>query len=301
MKVTFTPVAPYRLDYTASALRRRTKNCIDIWDGKYYARLLKVNNKPVKVVVEQPNYNKPKLIGLIEGADDSVTLKHTKSIVSMMLGLKVDLTGFYEMARHDVNLNPLVLRFMGVKPPRFPTIFEALINAISCQQISLDAGLEIQNRLVQHININTNHNNHILYAFPDPKDVCSCSISELKNIGYSTKKSVTILNLTTLLKEKQIDFNDFENKTNNEIIEFLCQFKGIGRWTAEYVLLRGLGRIEIFPRDDIGAQNNLQKLLNLNFKPDDKSTSDITSLWTPYAGMVYFHLLLQKISEKGVL
>lgn len=296
------PIAPFRLDYTVVALRRRNINCVDCWNGQYYSRVFNIDNKLIKVIVEQTNsLSNPALrISLTEPAHPVIQEK-IKHLIELMLGLNSDLTDFYKMAKNDARLSPLVVQFIGVKPPRFPSLFEALINAISCQQISLDAGLHIQNRLVQHIGMKMNHNNQVLYAFPSAEDVCHCSVAELKILGYSTHKSETIIQVASTLKEEQLFFNRLEKKPNQEVIQFLCQFKGIGRWTAEYVLLRGLGRVDIFPRDDIGAQNNLQKLFHLEEKLDYKKTSGITALWHPYAGLVYFHLLLQKLYEKGVL
>lgn len=81
----------------------------------------------------------------------------------------------------------------------------------------------------------------------------------------------------------------------------LCQFKGIGRWSAEYILLRGFGKIETSPGDDIGAQKNLQQLLHLGMKLDYQKISEITEKWYPYAGFIYFHLLLLKLKNKGFL
>ncbi|ARB92124.1 DNA-3-methyladenine glycosylase family protein [Legionella longbeachae] len=304
MNVSFTlyPIAPYRLDYTVFALRRRSKNCVDCWNGQYYTRVLNLDNKPIKVVVEQTNsLNNPELLVSLNEPVHPLVQEKIKHLIEMMLGLNRDLTGFYKMAKDDVRLDPLVFQFMGVKPPCFPSFFEALINAISCQQISLDAGLHIQNRLVQHIGMKMNHENQVYYAFPTAEDVGHCSVAELKKIGYSTHKSETIVSLASMLKEEHSFLNRLEDKPTEEVIQLLCQFKGIGRWTAEYVLLRGLGRIEVFPGDDIGAQNNLQKLLHLEDKLDYKKTSKITALWHPYAGLVYFHLLLKKLDEKGAL
>lgn len=96
-------------------------------------------------------------------------------------------------------------------------------------------------------------------------------------------------------------FDNLEDRTNNEIVTFLCQFKGIGRWSAEYVLLRGLGKIEMFPGDDVGAAKNLQLLLGIKTKLDYEQISKITKKWYPYAGFIYFHLLLQKLNNKGLL
>jgi DNA-3-methyladenine glycosylase II len=313
---TLHPIAPFRLDYTVLALRRRRKNIVDNWDGRYYTRLFNVENKPVKVMIEQingldnlNNLNHPELLVSLSSLDENEAIEpihyelkdKITGLIERMLGLKHDLTGFYKMAKNDAELYPLVSRFMGIKPTRFPSLFEALMNAIACQQISLDAGLQIQNRLVQHMGMSMDDKNQIFYAFPIAEDVRHCSVAELKKLGYSTHKSETIIRLTSAFVEERPLFDYLEERPNDEVVQFLSQFKGIGHWTAEYALLRGLGRLEIFPRDDIGAQNNLQKLLLLEDKLDYKKTSEITARWYTYAGLIYFHLLLQKLDEKGAL
>lgn len=299
---TLHPIAPFRLDYTVFALRRRDKNIIDCWDGQYYTRVFVIENKPVKVRVEQNNsINNPEILISINAPITKATQEKIKHTIDRMLGLEKNLHDFYSIAKKNTCFSPLVTQFSGIKPPRFSSIFEALINAISCQQISLDAGLQIQNRLAQHVGMSIHNQNEVFYAFPTPQDVSYCSTIELKKIGYSARKSETIIHLASAIKEDPAAFDHLENKSNDEIINFLCQFKGVGRWTAEYVLLSGLGRMEIFPGDDVGAQNNIQKLLHLANKPDYKKTSEITAAWYPYAGLVYFHLLLHKLDEKGAL
>ncbi len=62
----------------------------------------------------------------------------------------VDLSGFYRFARSGEPLAPLAQRFRGFKPPRFLTLFEALVNGITCQQLSLTVGIIVLNRLVEH-------------------------------------------------------------------------------------------------------------------------------------------------------
>ncbi|MCE0722914.1 MULTISPECIES: DNA-3-methyladenine glycosylase family protein [Legionella] len=302
MKTTFSlhPVAPFQLEYTVLALRRRSKNNVDLWDGHRYTRLLVIENVLVKVVVEQKEINKPELLLSIDSQNE-VSQNQIASQIEKMLGIKWDLNDFYHLTQHDAQLNPLVVQFKGVKPPRFPSLFEALVNAVSCQQISLDAGLHIQNRLAEFLSMRIKEKERILYAFPRPEEVAHCTVSDLKKIGYSTHKSETLRQLAVAIMEEESSFGSLENKANGEVIDFLCRFKGIGRWTAEYVLLRGLGRIETFPGDDIGAQNNLYQLLHLDKKPDYKKTAEITAKWHPYAGLVYFHLLLQRLYDKRIL
>src|SRR4029079_3473473 len=73
--------------------------------------------------------------------------QEAKALVQRMLGLSVDLHPFYVLANENKVLKSLVAQFSGVKPPRFPSVFEALVNAIACQQVTLDLGILLLNRL----------------------------------------------------------------------------------------------------------------------------------------------------------
>jgi DNA-3-methyladenine glycosylase II len=97
------------------------------------------------------------------------------------------------------------------------------------------------------------------------------------------------------------DFSCLERMKNEEVANYLSTVRGIGRWSTEYVLLRGLGRLDTFPGDDIGAQNNLKRLFNLDNKPDYEQIKRLTSRWQPYQGLVYFHLLLDRLQAKGII
>lgn len=287
------PIPPFRLDYTSWALRRITKNIVDQWDGKHYTRIFIIDNQLIHVILEQINSQ----ISVL------TNIKLTKPIQQQLctllettLGMNYDLKNFYAKALQFPKLNPLVMQFMGLKPPRFPSIFESLVNAISCQQISLEAGLQIQNRLVQYIGLRINDK----YAFPRAIDIANCTASHFRKLGYSTHKSETLIRIASAIAENEYIFDHVKNQSNQEIIQFLCDFKGIGRWSAEYALLRGFGKLDVFPGDDIGAQKNLQQVLHLKNKLDYKAISKLTQKWHPYAGMMYFHLLLYKLKAKGM-
>lgn len=293
------PVLPFRLDFTIWALRRRRINLVDLWDNNCYERLFIIDDQPVKISVEQKN--KESILIFTHTKINNNIKNKLILLLEKMLNLNLNLNNFYKIASEDSHLAPLAIQFMGLKPPRFPSIFEALCNAISCQQLSLDAGLQIQNRLIQLAGKNINFNEKIYYAFPEPKDVANCSIAELKKTGYSAHKCDTLLEISSAISANELLFDGLDNKSYDEVVKILSKFKGIGRWSAEYVLLRGLSRIEIFPGDDVGARNNLQQLLNYNKKLDYKEISKITKKWYPTAGFIYFHLLLQKLNKKGLL
>ena len=76
---------------------------------------------------------------------------------------------------------------------------------------------------------------------------------------------------------------------------------GVGRWTAEYVLLRGLAALDVFPGDDVGARNRLAKWQHRKEPLDYAGVARVTRRWQPYAGVVYFHMLSEGLSEAGSL
>ena len=81
----------------------------------------------------------------------------------------------------------------------------------------------------------------------------------------------------------------------------LQRLGGVGRWSAEYALLRGLGRLEVFPGDDVGARNNLARRLGLASPLDYDDVRQAVAPWAPYAGLAYFHLLAERIDAAGWL
>ena len=293
---TLSVIPPFRLDFTVWALRRRQKNLMDRWDGNQFQRVLVMNDIAVQVIVEQKK--DAKLSVTVKSEEEVLHIQDVvKEILIKILGTDKNLQGFYQLAKKDRHLKSLMERFTGVKPPRFPTIFEALINAIACQQITLDLGILLLNRLSE------NYGKEFAdqYAFPKPEDLAGVSEKELKSLGFSYQKARAIIELSKALVYKELSFEDVEILQNDEVVSLLMAIRGIGRWSAEYVLLRGLGRIDTFPGDDVGAQKNLMLLLNLSNRPTYDEIRKLTSPWKPYAGFVYFHLLLDKLQKKNLL
>lgn len=118
------PAPAFRLDLTAWALRRRKDNQTDLFDGGEYSRILSFADTPVEIFLSQKGVpNAPHIAVHVQGA------RLTKSVQSKIIltlekvfGLRIDLSRFYAIAKHNPRLGLLVNRFLGLKPPRFPTI-----------------------------------------------------------------------------------------------------------------------------------------------------------------------------------
>ncbi|MGE4056747.1 MAG: DNA-3-methyladenine glycosylase [Vicinamibacterales bacterium] len=225
-----------------------------------------------------------------------------RSTVDCLLGVSVDLARWYRMAERDPHLRALAHRFRGVKPPRFPTLFEALVNAVACQQLSLVVGLELLNRLAVKCNVKrTAGDGSGHYAFPAPRDLARLSPATYRAIGFSRQKARALRTLALGVERRDIDLDRLTSVDDIEASATLRQLRGVGRWTAEYVLLRGLGRLHVFPGDDVGAQKSLARWLGRSSPLDYAGVQRATQAWRPYAGLVYFHLLLDGLSRSGDL
>lgn len=296
-------VPPFLLDLTVWALRRRPENKMDRWDGKTFCRGLVLNGKPVKIaVIEIGSTVAPRLqvtvTGVPFGHDVMAGVTET---LNRVLGLQADLNRFYRYAAKDAKLSVLVRRFRGVKPPQFPSLLEALVNGIACQQFSLASGIQMLNRLSEKFGLPIIGTGAAAHTFPRPEDLAALKPEPLRNLGFSRQKARAIIELSRATVAGNLDRDRFLFLDDRSAIEQLCRLNGVGRWTAEYVLLRGLGRLHIFPGDDVGARNTLEKWLGLRKPLDYEGVRRLLAKWKPYAGLIYFHMLLYRLNETGYL
>lgn len=303
--VTFTlkPLPPFRLDLTVWVLRRRPDNLLDRWDGDTYRRALALKGGiAIATVCQTGTTASPELlITLLAPRLDTDMTEEAAALLERMLGLRIDLRGFYDLAARDMKLSVLAKRFRGMKPPRFPTLFEGFANAIACQQLTLTFGIQLINRLIHTFGPSHSPAADALHAFARPEDVAGLDSAAFRTLGFSRRKGETLIELAHGMLSGHLDMEALEALDDEAALRALCSLRGIGRWSAEYILLRTLGRINVFPGDDVGAQKNLQYWLQLKEQPDYQGVRKILVRWQPYEGLIYFHLLLDRLAVAGHL
>jgi DNA-3-methyladenine glycosylase II len=297
------PVAPYRLDLTVWALRRRARNAIDRWDGTTYRRVVAIEGRSTEIAVRQLGSPvRPRLV-----VTTAPTLgrpssrQRVRSIVDCLLGPRIDLAGWYRLADRDRRLRTLAEQFRGLKPPRFPSLFEALVNAVACQQLSLEVGLVLLNRLATVCGVRRGRGADVRHGFPSPRDVADGTPAKYRAIGFSRQKVRALLTLARAVERGAVDREMLQRMDDAAVYEQLLALRGVGRWSAEYVMLRGLGRLHVFPGDDVGAQKRLARWLGRSAPLDYAGVRKAVAPWQPYAGLVYFHLLLDGLAKAEVL
>jgi DNA-3-methyladenine glycosylase II len=297
------PIPPFRLDFTVWALRRRPRNAIDRWDGTTYRRVILLGDTPTEIAVRQVGHiAAPTLIVTATPPPRSSSeRRRVRSLVDRLLGVRIDLTDWYRTASGDARLRSLAGAFLGMKPPRFATVFEAVVTAFACQQLSLEVGLELLNRLAALCGTHAGTRSEPRFAFPTAQEMVQLSPEKYQAIGFSRQKTNALLGLARAVTREGLNLETLADEDDAVIRRRLLELRGVGRWSAEYVLLRGLGRLDVFPGDDMGAQKGLARWLGRSQRFDYAGVSRAVKRWAPFAGLVYFHLLLDGLSRAGAL
>ncbi len=283
-------VAPYRLDLTVSALRRLPSNLVDVYtaDGRY---LRASNDDGVCTITSVTQPHEAALSVRVEGGADA---ERALARIRRMLGTDRDLTVFYKQAKHISWLAPLAHRMRGLKPPRYPSLWEACVNAIVFQQISLHAASSIMHRLIETLGDRTVYDGIPLAVFPDIEQFLRAPDTTLRAAGLSAGKLSTLQRAARAIVADELNEEHLQAQSTEDVASMLRTIKGIGPWTAAVILLRGLGRLDAFPANDSGVAANL--LFVSGTKLDASAVADTLGA---QRGMLYFNLLLARLESRG--
>jgi DNA-3-methyladenine glycosylase II len=279
---------PYRLDRTVAALRRVSTNAVDVVapDGRYLRALSSASGINV---IEVRQSSTTELDVHITGRNAS---RHLQTVIRM-LGTDVDLGSWYRRAKAFPWLDELAHRFRGVKPPRYPRLWEALCHGIVFQQLSIFAGASIMRRLIEHLSASADYDGLVLYPFPDPEAILSASALELRSLGLSPMKASYLKNAAEAVTACLLSEEQIECSSTADAARELSTLRGIGPWSSAVILLRGFGRLDAFPLGDSGVARGIKALSDgrrINMEEVLSELGDVR-------GMLYFHLLLARTLE----
>ncbi|HET6880388.1 MAG TPA: AlkA N-terminal domain-containing protein [Pirellulales bacterium] len=215
------PVPPFRLDFTVWALRRRRENAVDGWDGETYRRVLPLERGAAAVAVRQTRpVDRPRLEVRVTGAGANASTKSAvTAALERLLGLRIDLAEFYRFASSNPRLDRLATRFRGMKPPRFPSVFEALVNAIACQQVTLTLGIQLLNKVAARYACSSDDGS--MHAFPRPEDLAARRPGDFRRLGFSRQKGQAIVELARSITSGQTDLEGLADEDDDTAVEQL--------------------------------------------------------------------------------
>jgi len=157
--------------------------------------------------------------------------------------------------------------------------FRALVFSILGQQISGKAAASIRAKLVE-------------YLKPEqisPQSIAALTPEQLRTVGCSPQKAGYLLDLAQRVARGELRLNRMARLADEDVIESLIQVKGIGVWTAQIFLIFSLGRLDVFPHDDLGIRIALRNLYGLDDLPNKEISHRIAEPWRPYASVASWY------------
>lgn len=218
-----------------------------------------------------------------------------QAIVERILGADADVSAFVRAAAAIPWLAPLARGALGVKPPRYPTLWEAAVNAIVYQQVSIHAAGAILRRVIERYGTPVTTAGVQLYPFPTAQTIVDADADELRGLGLSINKVVAVRHVGRSILDGELDEAGLGLLPTPELTAALVAQRGIGPWTAAVIALRGFGRLDAFPMNDSGVAKGLRDLTG-------QPSVDVPALLAQLGeqrGMLYYHLLLGRLAARG--
>ena len=203
--------------------------------------------------------------------------------VPAFLGAAFDLEGFRALAADDSALVPIVARLEGFRPPVVSDPWEALVGAITSQQVSLQAALAIRTRFVERFGRRV----ELAWEFPPRERVASAELEELLALGFSRGKSL----YTVGLARSDLDLGSLAALPDDEVKATLTALPGIGEWTADWFLARCLARPDAWPAGDLGLRKAVGRFLLGGRDPSIEETRAAGVRFSPHRNLAAHYLL----------
>ncbi len=302
MRLTIEAVPPFDFDLSAKIFTNGDQQIGRYENGKYW-RLIRVMNKLILVILTSSgSVDQPKLWAELKSNRKILESdkKKIEEIVFSLFNLKLDLKRFYEDVKNDKIMADLTQKLRGLKSPTTPTVFEALIDSITEQQISLNVAHSLERNIIKAFGDTLRTNGETYYAYPTPEKLASASLEKLRQCGLSYRKAEYILNVSKLIVDKKLDLEKFKDYNDiRDIIDELCEIRGVGVWTAELTMIRGMQKLEAIPADDLGLRRLISHHYFNGKRISGEEARRIAENWGKWKGLASYYLIMAGITGLG--
>lgn len=205
--------------------------------------------------------------------------------------LNTDLIPFYDLAAQDPILQKVVKNFHGLRILGMPDLFEAMGWAIMGQQINLTFAYTLKKRLVENYGNSIVYQGEEYWTFPSFERVAALSVSDLTPLQFSSRKAEYLIGVAGEMVKGNLAKDQFMDRTDTVNIEKeLVAIRGIGPWSANYVMMKCLAIPSAFPLADVGLHNALKKALELDKKPSLAEIERLAENWRGWEAYATFYL-----------
>jgi len=292
MNLCLVPTSPYDFDLTMRIHNVHPGEVVDNYVNCVYRRVLNAEEEHVLVSVKSiGTVDEPELRVSVHTSIPSKLEEEVRRKLEHMLSTDADLQGFYSAISKDRVLTQIANELYGLRATRTESLFEALVIAITEQQISLKAAVAIRGRIARRYGHSVVLGGREYYSFPSESTMSTARLQRLRDLGLSGKKAGYIMGLSRQAARGRLDLEGMIGLSTEEIVGELTKIRGVGKWTAEYAVARGLGRFDALPANDAALKRVVSALYYEGREVTEEEVRHLLDEYGHYKGYVAFYLL----------
>ncbi|MFJ7974266.1 DNA-3-methyladenine glycosylase family protein [Peribacillus sp. JNUCC 23] len=205
--------------------------------------------------------------------------------------LDQDLSLFYEVANQDKILQQIHKRYYGLRMMCIPDLFEALTWAIMGQQINLTFAYKLKQRFVEHFGECLTFEGNPFWLYPTYERIATLGIEELRTLQFTVRKAEYVIGVAKAMRNGELTKEMLlQEPAYQQAQKSLLAIRGVGAWTADYVLMKCLHHPSAFPIADVGLHNALKLQLGLERKPTIAEIKEVATNWEGWQAYATFYL-----------
>ncbi|MEM6766943.1 MAG: DNA-3-methyladenine glycosylase [Bacteroidota bacterium] len=285
MKTTLSPLLPFHFQECLRFLNRNIDEPVWKVDGGRLLKLFSLGEKSVVAEIVAEGYQ---LHILFADSLEEKQLHYVRQYVAEWLDIERDLEPFYRQLALCPLLGPILHKYPGMRLIRMPDLFEAISWAILGQQINLTFAYRLKQRITHEWGASQVYQGETLYAFPEPTVIAALSPESMRPMQVSQRKAEYLIGVAQEISSGKLSKDQL--LSSQDPVSELVAIRGVGKWTAEYVLMKCLGYTHGFPIQDVGLHNAIKKRLGLDRKPTYKEIEAYAEKWTGWEGYATFYL-----------
>ena len=280
-----TPVAPFDFELTAGYLtyfqgRYATDSLVD----GVYRRLLDLDGQLVLASVSSlGSLEKPELSVELQGEGlTSGNVEGATDKVAWILGVGQELEPFYASAQGDPAMAAITQRFHGLHMPHTASVFEALVLAILGQQIATNVARIIRTLLIETYGPRQTIDGETHYAFPRPETLAALRVEDLRGMKLSQRKAEYVHGIACTALDDPEFIEGLHHLDDKAVVRQITSLRGVGNWTAQWLLIRALGRPDALPLGDLALRRVVSRLYFQDEPLNDTQVEEFCRRWSPY-------------------
>jgi DNA-3-methyladenine glycosylase II len=294
-------LAPFNFDLCAQIFSPGDAEIRSYSNGEFH-QVLRLNDNLVFIkLVSEGTTEKPVISVELKSVQpiSRRDIQTSREAVNFIFNLDFDLCSFYKDVENDSAMHKIAQQLYGLKNPTTPTVFESLVDSIVEQQISIKVAHTIEQRLVKKFGETLVIDGITYFSYPRPENIANASIEEVQQVGLSQRKAEYIHGASQLIANGKLDLESMKNEKNSEhIIEELDEVRGIGVWTAELTMLRGMQKLDALPADDFGIRRVISRYYCDGKPIKTAGAREIAKAWGRWKGLAAYYLIVAE--AKGI-